>query len=302
MTLWNIENARIQQFRVFKEVLEQGTISGAADTLGITQSAASKQLNNLRQFFGDDLFVRVASGMEPTVKAISVAGNVQRILDEIQQMSHEADFSPKDLETRFVISTTDEILYFLLPELLKKLEEIAPKIQLQFKPLNAEYSARELEAGTVNMVISVNWTAPDHLIQTHLYEDEFVCLMGKHNRLLKDDFTPEIFAQTQHMMVAPLGGISGRVDETLKPMGLSRNIRAILPTSMQVAEALENTNMIVTLPRRVAEALEKRHDVAIRKVPFEISKIQYYQFWHQRYRNDKTRNWFFGLTQSILKK
>ena len=300
MPLWNIDRARILQFKVFKEIFEQGSLSEAAETLGMTQSAVSKQLASLRQYFGDDLFVRTAVRMEPTVKAASIAENIRRILDEVDALAGEAEFTPADLKMRCVISTTDEIQYFLLPELLKRLETEAPHVQLQFKPLGPDYAVRELEAGSVSMVISVNWTAPQHLMQSLLYEDDFVCLLAKTHQFAKKDLTLSDYVSATHMMVAPLGKSSGRIDDTLEQVKRRRFIRVTVPNFMQAGAIVENSDLIITLPRRVARHLTAHHSVVIRELPFDVPRLGYYQFWHKRYRKDKARSWLFGLVRSIL--
>jgi len=300
MPLWNIDRARIQQFKVFREVFEQGSLSDTADTLGMTQSAVSKQLTSLRQYFGDDLFVRTAARMEPTVKAASIADNIRRILDEVDALAGEAEFTPADLKMRCVISTTDEIQYFLLPDLLRRLETEAPHVQLQFKPLGPDYAVRELEAGSVSMVISVNWTAPEHLMQSLLYEDDFVCLMAKTHLLAKQDLTLSDYVVATHMMVAPLGKVTGRIDDALELEKQRRFIRVTVPNFMQAGTIVEQSDMLVTLPRRVARHLGAHHSVVIRDLPFDVPGLAYYQFWHKRYRKDKARSWLFGLVRSIL--
>jgi len=54
---------------VFDEVYQSGSVSKAAERLGLAQSAASTALNKLRRHFDDRLFTRTAQGMLPTPRA-----------------------------------------------------------------------------------------------------------------------------------------------------------------------------------------------------------------------------------------
>ena len=55
--------------RTFLTVLEEMSVSRAAERLGVTQSAVSHTLDKLRVIFGDPLFVRVGRGIESTARA-----------------------------------------------------------------------------------------------------------------------------------------------------------------------------------------------------------------------------------------
>ena len=52
-------------------LIEEGSVSRAAERLYITQSAMSKTLGRLRELFDDPLFIRRGSGMVPTPRAAS---------------------------------------------------------------------------------------------------------------------------------------------------------------------------------------------------------------------------------------
>ncbi|MFZ2868823.1 helix-turn-helix domain-containing protein, partial [Zavarzinia sp.] len=55
--------------RLFEAVLHSGSVSRAAQQLGLTQSAASNGLARLRDVLGDPLFIRRPGGVEPTARA-----------------------------------------------------------------------------------------------------------------------------------------------------------------------------------------------------------------------------------------
>ena len=56
----------LEWLAVFDEVYKTGSVSKAADRLGMAQAAASTVLNKLRAHFDDRLFARTAQGMQPT--------------------------------------------------------------------------------------------------------------------------------------------------------------------------------------------------------------------------------------------
>ncbi|WP_197532958.1 LysR family transcriptional regulator [Symmachiella macrocystis] len=61
----------------FLTVLEETSVSRAAERLGVTQSAVSHTLEKLRGIFDDPLFVRVGLGIESTARARALQGSVE---------------------------------------------------------------------------------------------------------------------------------------------------------------------------------------------------------------------------------
>src|SRR5262249_53060493 len=64
--MFNLRGLDLNLLTVFEAIYEIGTVSGAADRLALSQSAASHALARLRDACKDDLFVRVHQGFSPT--------------------------------------------------------------------------------------------------------------------------------------------------------------------------------------------------------------------------------------------
>jgi len=54
---------------IFDEIYKTGSVSRAAEQLGLAQATASIALNKLRTYYDDKLFIRTSRGMEPTPRA-----------------------------------------------------------------------------------------------------------------------------------------------------------------------------------------------------------------------------------------
>ena len=71
----NVNTFDLNLLRVFDAVMREGNTTAAGARLGLTQPAMSHALARLRLLFGDPLFVRHASGMEPTARAQEIAAH-----------------------------------------------------------------------------------------------------------------------------------------------------------------------------------------------------------------------------------
>ena len=62
----NLRELDLNLLVIFNQLLVDRSVSVAAESLGLTQPAASNALKRLRTTFNDELFVRTPKGMQPT--------------------------------------------------------------------------------------------------------------------------------------------------------------------------------------------------------------------------------------------
>ena len=79
---WSDLDARLLQLLV--SVVDAGSITGAAQSLGVTQSAVSHQLDKLRAITGDALFVKSGRGIVATARAGELAAQARELLRQLQ--------------------------------------------------------------------------------------------------------------------------------------------------------------------------------------------------------------------------
>ncbi|WP_283816124.1 LysR family transcriptional regulator [Bradyrhizobium liaoningense] len=63
--------------KVFDAVMEEQSVLRASQKLALSQSAVNHSLARLREILEDDLFVRTATGMQPTSRALAMSSQVR---------------------------------------------------------------------------------------------------------------------------------------------------------------------------------------------------------------------------------
>jgi DNA-binding transcriptional LysR family regulator len=300
MTNQHNSQIRLQELIVFQAIVVSQSITSAADALGLTQSSVSKQLKTLREYFGDELFVRTGSGMVATSKALSLAPQISALIRDFESLNGESTFNPYELERNLIVSTTDEIQHFLLPKLIKKIEEESPKSCIIFKVLDKDFAAKQLESGSVDLVVTLNWHIPEHLKQRRLFSDDFVCIHRQGHPLKNKKLNLKDYLSARHMMVSPRGAAAGPVDEILESYGHQRVVSLACPYFMQVADALKNSDMLLTLPRKACLELIKEHPLVTKELPIVMNPVNYFMFWHKRYDKDSANRWLRDTIYDIL--
>src|SRR3546814_20698467 len=93
---------------VFEAIMRTKSVSLAAETLDVPQPTLSRYLKQLRDHFGNQLFVRTRTGLEPTSTAISSAPAVPQALELYPtRLSGEPSFAPFTPDRDFPMAPHD---------------------------------------------------------------------------------------------------------------------------------------------------------------------------------------------------
>ncbi len=150
-------------------LLEERSVSRAAERLFITQPAMSKTLSRLRQLFDDPLFTRSSHGMRPTPRARELAGDLAGILGDINRLVSDNEFDPASFNGEVTLALSEYIGITLLPELTRRLQARAPQLSLRVIT-RVENQLEQLALGNLDFAV--------HMRQAHYGDDFRVQLLG----------------------------------------------------------------------------------------------------------------------------
>jgi len=170
-------------------LLEERSVSKAADRLFVTQSAMSKTLGRLRELFGDPLFVRKASGMIPTPRAEQLAADLPNVLRAVEHMIQPAVFDPMAYAGEMTVVVQGHMGSWFLPSLIARLQASAPGLRL--RALSSSVSAfEELSSGKLDIVLQIERKVyPPDLLLTTLAFAQPVMVARKNHPLHGKRFT-----------------------------------------------------------------------------------------------------------------
>src|SRR5437868_843322 len=115
----------------FDALITERSVTRAAGRLGLGQPAVSHALSRLRELVGDKLFVSGKNGLVPTSRALHLAPWILSVLEQAQNaLLGPSVFDPRDWTGTVRIAMTPTIDMVLMPRLLAKLQEQAPKLQV----------------------------------------------------------------------------------------------------------------------------------------------------------------------------
>ena len=117
----------------FLAVAETGTISTAADRLGMTQPALSRIVVRLERQFGGRLFERLPTGVRLTSLGATAAGLARHVVREIEAAEEQIDATISGRTGCFRVTAGPTWMQAVLPLAVARFHETYPEIELKLR-------------------------------------------------------------------------------------------------------------------------------------------------------------------------
>lgn len=272
-------------------LLAEGSVTRAAARMGVTQSAMSHSLRQLREVLGDPLLVRGPSGMTPTARAEALREPVRRGLLELSRALSGGEFDPASARRTFTLSCGDFFAVLLLPPLLDVLRREAPGVDVAVRPADGAREADLLEAGETDAVVAVAMADRATLRRSRLFTETFACVVREGHPEVGDALSLEVFVRLSHALISPRGSGPTFVDEALAERGLARRIALRVPYFLAAPPIIAASDLVLTAPRRIAELFARTYPLRILPPPLPLSGFGVHLVWHERDDADPAHRW-----------
>ena len=206
--------------KVFDAVMEERSVLRASQKVALSQSAVSHSLARLREMLEDDLFVRTASGMQPTSRALAMAPLVRDALRFLETAVELPKFDPANSTKQFTLAANDFTTMVLASPLLTILGREAPSVDLVIKPVTRIDLAEQIDLGRIDVAIGIFSAPPDRFRSSLLFEYDDVLIVGNKRKLGKLDKAK--LAQLPLVVVSFGGEHEGAIDGFISERGLAR--------------------------------------------------------------------------------
>lgn len=285
---------------IFDEVYKTRSVSRAGEHLGIAQSSISIALARLRRHFGDPLFVRTSDGMQPTPHATSLIGPIRQALELLRTVTRQqAVFDAAKAERTFRVCMTGITHLVLLPDLMNRLSEVAPSIRVEVTHISNR-TPKMLESGDADLAVGFMPELEAGFYQQKLFDQRFRCVVRKNHPRVHARLTPGMFKREHHAVVSAVGAGNELVERELERLGVQRNISLHLPDFLGIGALVAQTDLMITVPARVAETLVRIAEVKAFEPPFKLPGFAIKQHWHERYQHDPSNRWLRSVISDLF--
>jgi DNA-binding transcriptional LysR family regulator len=287
----NVRDLDLNLLHVFAAVHGAGSVSRAAETLGLSQPAVSHALQRLRLQLGDPLFVRAPGGVKATPRAEQLARQVQAALQLLDQALTEAQhFDAARASRSFTVHMSDIGADEFLPLLMADIGRRAPGVRVQAVQLAPEAIAPALEDGRLDLAFGY---LPD-LVGTEsapLLQERYVVLLRPGHPLAAALRAPRTakaaLQQLQYVLVAS----HGEPARALVLLGLQPRIRLTLPHFTVAPGIVAASDLAVVVPRRPAQRFAQRHGLQLIEPDLGLPPFTVAMHWTWRQAHDPGHRW-----------
>lgn len=280
----------------FDALMCERNVTRAGVRIGRTQPAMSAALARLRLLLKDELFVRSASGLQPTPRALELAQPLGEALASIQRtLEFTQAFDPLTSTLRLTLGLSDHPAFVVLPPLLARLARVAPGVTLRVRAFSAREDALALlDSGEVDAAIGVPGGSTPRIPTLPLFEERFVCVARKDHPLARHATVPlDAFLAHRHLLVSPEGDGVGHVDVKLAQLGRKRNIAIALPQMYAAPAIAAGSDLLATMMAGVVRASGLAGALSVLPLPAELdlAPVPFVLHWHRRNDAHPAQRW-----------
>lgn len=277
----------LSDMRLIAALLKDGTVTRAAERLGVTQSAVSYTLERLRKRFDDPLFVRVGNRMAPTPKASRLAAASQRVLSLLEaEMAGLTTFDPNTTQREFRIGVNEVGAITLVPKIVRYLRRLAPHAQLTPVPVQAATVSAALETGELDLAAGHFPDIDAKLLQQFLYKRDYACIVRRDHPSIGASLTLDEFSRIPQIRVDSTPVTQAWLDRQLTRRTLSATVSMSMQHIAAIPFIVASSDLVAIVPLEVAKLFEPIAAVRVVELPMQIPPVEIHQYWHARVANE----------------
>ncbi|WP_338762267.1 LysR family transcriptional regulator [Nocardia vulneris] len=288
--------------RVFDALLQDGSVTAAAERLHLSIPATSRALGRLRRAMQDPILVRAGRGLAPTPFALRTAPRVRSLLDEAAALiSADREITIAELERTFTIRINDGVAATSVTAAVEATSAVAPGVVLRFVAEGSE-SAEALRDGSVDLDIGAGEVAAPDIRSALLYRERVVGIVRADSPLGLDGApTLSQLCDYPHVSASRRGRQRGPLDDALAAAGLQRHVAAVVPTSAVAALLVATSHYIGLVPQRLAEEHGRALGLRWFPIPADLPDVEVRLLWHARLDADPAQRWLRDTIRTALR-
>lgn len=276
--------------RAFIAIYETRSVTAAAGRLDLTQSTVSHALARLRVAYADRLFTRGALGLVPSALCERLYEQLHGALSNIESSLEQHGFRPEDSTRRFRIAMSDIGALFFIPPLLRRFQQVAARLQIEFVELSGSLVS-DLATGALDLAVG---NLPDLHAQTRealLFRERYVCLVSADHPVTRTGLDLAAFSGGRHVMVTSPSSGHALVEGVLAQKGIQRNVVALVPQFSILPGVLQNSDLLVILPERIAREFSTYRRLVSLDLPVPVPGFDVRMHWHARSEGSRAHKW-----------
>lgn len=290
---------------ILDALLEEQSVTKAAQRLHVSQPAVSAALAKLRRHSGDELLEKVGRDFRLTPRATAMVKPLKEILIQIEATIYTgSEFDPSLTERIFRIEMSTYAAEVLMPGLVEKIATSYPSISCIVEEISSESLAR-VKTGSIDLCITFQQTkllnpseSIEELSHTHVFTDKWVLIAASSNDLVTETISYDEFCALPYIETRLARTLSSFVERMLDNENYRPRANISVPTFELAITSVMNSGCVAVVPALLVDD-RSRPFLKMFKPPFEIPAIGEFLVWHSRNDADPGHTWFRELMLEV---
>jgi LysR family transcriptional regulator, nod-box dependent transcriptional activator len=270
-------------------VLEERSVTGAAERVGLSQPAMSHALRRIRRLFGDEILIRDGSRSLLTPRAQELLGPLRVVLHGVADLLGGRAFDPETSRRTVAIAMSSSMAYVLGSALSTMLEEEAPRMELRIITTQGPDSAVFTEEGADVLLLAEGYEI-EHA-RERLFSDEWVVIGGVPELHERDVIG--ILQDWPH--VALISGQATRPYEVLRHRGVEVAVQTRIDDYLLLPQFVAGARKVGLHRRAVVERMAQFYPLYVVDFPFPILGLGVDMVWNPWLGDEAYRRWLRSL-------
>lgn len=287
---------------VLRALLDEGSVTGAARSLGMSQPAMSNALARLRAVLKDPLLVRVGRTMRLTPRAERLRPELERACLGLEALFLDQAFDPRTSKRQFTVAAPDYMALLLGPYLMDRLLSDGPGMTLRLISAGDDLFGA-VAASDVDIAVVAHTSMVGHgLCICADYADRMVGVVAADHPLARDppcdlsdlDAWPWIGADIWRTMFTPGDALWSIIRQAAERTTLSLSYLLLLP--MIAAQ----TRGVAFVPKALADTVEGFVPITQFEIPGKAGHLGLCQIWSPLLDADPGHRWFRSVLSEAM--
>ncbi|GHF08414.1 LysR family transcriptional regulator [Amycolatopsis deserti] len=268
-------------------LLQERSVTRAAERMGLSQPAVSAHLGKLRRHFGDDLLIRVGNSYRLTPLAVQLTERVRVAITGVERVfAAEPDFDPASSTREFSLLISDYGVAVLGSEIAALLAAEAPGTRLRLTANTPSLVEQAAQALVNHDLLLMPHGFITDLPYRELYLDDWVCLVSSDNAEVGEELTVEQLKAMPWVVTYHGPTASTPAARQMRMLGIEPHVQVVTETFLTVPGLVRGTGRVALLQRRLAASVPAELGVRALPCPFEVGPLREAMWWHPMYDDD----------------
>ena len=305
MNLQKLSRLDLNLLVALQALLEERSVTRAAERLFVTQPAMSRILQRLRDQLDDPLFTRRGNVLVATPRAEELALHLPKLLDGILAIIACEEFDPATYEGEISVAIPEFFAFELAPHITRRMSTMAPGLTLSLSSDTDSSVEQELAQGVLDFAIDLDRDFGEELQTRPLTQVTPAIWMrsghplASQSELSLDDILAYPFVQ-YYLLIAKRvsANTSARFDRTLAEMGRKRRKALVTNQLMTAMETVQRSDALMVATQYGLSTEREFFDIAQRPFPSDLphqGNIPFVLVQHRRTSHSAVHSWLADI-------